>query len=223
MPYRFEFYDEDDADPRFMCGLASVRCSGQTKAGRRCARTAHTTLPYCWYHLRKEKFVTVADSNIHGKGLFAYDRQAERDGLPVFAAGSGIMRYDGENLSNAELDARYGEDSVAPYAVGVDGEAYDAACRRGAAANANTIFFGRGARPRHRVIRGTRVPVSPVTVRGGDGVNRRLSINAIIVNANDGMPYFEAIKDIHHMEEIVVYYGTTYDSVKRHRTRYVRR
>lgn len=225
MPYRFTFRNNRD-NRTFACNLRKKRCVGTNKNGARCKRESYISVPYCWHHLRAEKFVAVLDSEIHGKGLFAYDPAAEASGLPVFARHSGIIPYVGERLLRAQLTQRYGGDEVtAPYAVAVNNVSVDdSACLRGAAANANTIIFPPGIHFPREDYDGVRFPTSAMIVRGRDGRRRRVRVNAIIANDVDDGPYIRAVRDIHHMEEIIVYYSDTYSNEGAdHSTKYVRR
>ena len=64
----------------------------------------------------------------HGMGMFA---------LKSFDKGELVVPYIGENISDDELDRRYGDD-VAPYAIKLEnGRTLDAACARGLGSYAN--------------------------------------------------------------------------------------
>jgi hypothetical protein len=88
------------------------------------------SLPYCWIHLKKIEGVQLRDSTLPGagKGLFA---------MKDFRRGDNILRYDGEELTNDCLNARYGE-NTAPYGISnPEGRIFDGACQRGPASMAN--------------------------------------------------------------------------------------
>ena len=140
MPYEFIFSVLDTASgtvsEKFMCLMKTARCKGINKNGHRCNRKVTIGLPLCWTHMAKEKFLKIRPSTIPnaGKGLFAH-----RPGHipPVFFAGDEIVRYDGQIISNASAQARYGE-YTAPYGAQVDAtHVEDAACKRGVGAIAN--------------------------------------------------------------------------------------
>jgi hypothetical protein len=98
-------------------------------------------VPFCWQHLRSECGVTVRNSPIHGKGLFAWARGGNNDVI-VFKRGQRIAPYDGELLTHAEFFGRYGLDT-APYGVKLSEHRFvDGAYRRGAGAVANAPHGG---------------------------------------------------------------------------------
>lgn len=126
----------------FKCKLQCVRCEGQTVRNTRCKRNVCIGTPYCVTHLKKEKHLMIADSEIQGagKGLFAYDPEDPGGNQIVFKKGQVIVHYDGEIIDNNDLGERYGE-WTAPYGLQekYQGIYYteDGACRRGIGTLAN--------------------------------------------------------------------------------------
>lgn len=137
----FQRHERGEENPRvFSCDLASVRCSAETN-GRRCNRKVIIGTPMCWQHQRLRQKVKIADSEIEnaGKGLFAYQppRARQRRNGVVFRAGSHIVPYGGELISNDELQRRYGS-FTGPYALRVNNRTIrDTACNRGIGSLAN--------------------------------------------------------------------------------------
>ena len=136
------------------CRLRCMRCRGVTARGARCARFTCYALPYCVQHLRAAG-LRVGPSTIPGagRGLFVA-------GSRGFARGQRIVPYLGELKSAARLDAEYGVDGTAPYALTVrsgSGWVLDAACARGAASLANSVHGTSGE------------PNAEVRVRAGGG------------------------------------------------------
>lgn len=144
MPYRFNFIINEPGQPevlQFSCKLDCVQCAAKTLRGLDCQRTVCIGTPYCYMHLKTNMRLTIADSKIPnaGKGLFAYDPKNPDGNEEVFKRGQVIVQYDGEMITNAELDSRYG-DYTAPYGIQEKyGVLYteDGACRRGAGTLAN--------------------------------------------------------------------------------------
>lgn len=142
MPYVFQ-YAKDTGEEVFRCNLTCARCSVELKNGNRCARTVCIGLPLCWQHLLTSKNdkhgMKIKHSAISGLGLFAWSKNGGHD--VVYKAGDTITTYDGERLTQAELDQRYGDDT-APYAFGTGNGIIDAACKRGAGSVANGARHG---------------------------------------------------------------------------------
>jgi hypothetical protein len=117
---------------RFQCRLQCGQCTAQTAQGARCRRRVCEGTDTCWTHRKRDLGLRVARSSIAGagRGVFATRR------LP---ANTIIARYDGQKLTDAQLDARYGTDADnghAPYGLQVTqqgqhvGKTVDAACMR---------------------------------------------------------------------------------------------
>ena len=126
MPKKFRFHGPYID---FHCDLESVRCIATTKAGRQCSRNCVIGVNYCYTHLLHEKHLKIKDTN-HGKGLFAVDTKKARNAVIFkgrrskrnrFGAnntipGAVIIDYNGESITKAILENRYGE-YTAPYAI----------------------------------------------------------------------------------------------------------
>ncbi len=137
MPYEFKFYIGHDL--HFDCKLHHNRCKGVNKQGHQCSRIVYIGTPYCWQHLRSTKHLTIKDSGIHGKGLFAYDSKKGPDDI-VFRTNDKVIEYDAERVNLHTLDERYGEHNTAPYGMEVskNKDIYeDGACERTAGTIAN--------------------------------------------------------------------------------------
>lgn len=182
MPYVFEY--KSDSGQTFSCDLVCERCTAELVNGRQCARTVCIGLPLCWQHLLScrgyGRGLKIKDSPIAGKGLFAWSKIGGND--VVFKGGDTIMVYEGERLTRAQLDQRYGKDDLAPYAVGLNREDIDAACRRGAGSIANGAFTKQGANAKF-----------DSRMEGGVRVVR-----------------LRATKNIKHGQEVLVLYGDKY-------------
>ena len=84
----------------------------------------------CYQHKVTDDDVKVEPSTIPhaGNGLFAYN--STHDNEIVFKKGQRICQYNGEKITVAVLDERYGEDT-APYAIGLNkGQVRDGAIER---------------------------------------------------------------------------------------------
>jgi hypothetical protein len=118
-------YSSADNQTAFRCNLRCLRCTALKPNGQRCNRTTCKVLPMCTQHL-KVHGLEIKPSGIPqaGLGLFTLiPRQANEI----------ICVYDGEHMTKAQLDARYGdENATAPYAIHFDDldEYVDAACQR---------------------------------------------------------------------------------------------
>jgi hypothetical protein len=140
MPYQFHYFPTN-----FKGNLATEQCQGRNKNGQRCRRKCAIGFEYCFQHLRSQEHLNVKTSNIPnaGKGLFAYDKSAP-DNAIIFRPKDVIADYNGEQISRAVLDERYGDhdENTAPYAIFFKRspqETYvDAALKRSVAALANS-------------------------------------------------------------------------------------
>ena len=135
MPYVFQYKEGAE---RFSCNLVCEQCTAELKNGHQCSRTVCIGLPLCWQHLLTckdyKRGLKIQNSQVSGKGLFAWSKDGGND--IVFRTQDTITLYEGERLTHAQLDQRYGPDT-APYAVGLNKEVIDAACRRGSGSIAN--------------------------------------------------------------------------------------
>jgi hypothetical protein len=120
---------------KFDCKLNCTRCTATTSKGTRCKRRVCVGVAVCHSH-RKSLGVKVKQSNIAnaGKGLFA---------TKTFKKNAVIGSYSGENVSQAEINRRYGNSKRdnAPYALGAsnaNGRVLDSACSRSIMSIANS-------------------------------------------------------------------------------------
>lgn len=177
-----------DGQGLFGCDLSSERCAYVNPyTGRQCSRNVVIGLPECWQHRRKNLHVIVKDSNIPGagKGLFAYNPALAGTRTPVFKRNQKIVGYQGELLSNAEVDNRYGN-ATGPYALSISADnVVDAACRRSLGSLVNTATGSRFAN------------------------NARLG-----TNYGNRIGTVKAIRPIYHGEEILASYGNRYRLVE---------
>ena len=142
----------------FDCKLVSLKCVGTCRNGTRCKKRTVMGLPYCWMHLLSVKHLRILPSTIPqaGKGLFAMDRTQDADAL-IFEEGDKICEYEGQTLTNAQLNARYGDQYTAPYAYEyAHNVIIDSACRRGVGAIINHKPTDDGANVRWSVDRRNR-------------------------------------------------------------------
>lgn len=117
-PYTFT-YDGHTSE------MECKRCIHQISPGRQCSRRSCFTLPVCWQHLKsvyrlRVGQTTLTDPQHHRlpfRGLFACDATAAANNEPVFEAGDKIVPYVGDRMTQAQLDARYPGEEIAPYAV----------------------------------------------------------------------------------------------------------
>lgn len=127
--YGFKFKD-NDTGKKFECNVAAMRCKGHVKNGAGCKRTVVIGTPYCFQHLEKIKHLKIKKAGNLGKGVFAWDK-TKRDGACIYKKGDEITKYEGEVLTERQLDARYGPDRTAPYGLQIGNKFVDLACKRG--------------------------------------------------------------------------------------------
>lgn len=127
----FKFFDEDET-LRFSCNLKCQRCEAISRNGLRCNNRTCKSLPYCHIHLKYYYGLVIKPSIFpeYGYGLFTL-RRIDKNTL--------ICEYLGEEVTEDEIDKRYGEDNTAPYAMYVTNtnEYLDSACKRGIASWVN--------------------------------------------------------------------------------------
>lgn len=152
----FKFYDNDAPElPKFQCYVQSRQCSATSNDGHRCRRRVVMGLPYCYTHTLYRMHLRILPSQIEaaGKGVFAVDPTGGANEI-VFRTGDKIAAYDGEALTDDQLQDRYG-DFTAPYTLNVRRPRQrrtnlDAACERSLGSmfnhrrNANAKFNGVG-------------------------------------------------------------------------------
>ena len=112
------------------------QCVANTKAGTRCKnRTCKSQ--FCWIHLKRDKGLRIKPSATgFGQGLFASQ---------PFKKGDKITEYSGENLTKAQVDARYGDDTTSEYTLCL-GNGPNAKCRDARNTNSGAGRFANTAR-----------------------------------------------------------------------------
>jgi len=150
-----------------------------TSRGEQCRRRCCAPWSCCVVHLRQRYHLRVAPSEIHGKGVFATTASKYDEEEVIFEAGDEICRYDGEPVTEEELDARYGDDTTTPYGLRIgDSENFeDGALQRGTGSIIN-------------------------------GTTRKKDANCEYVPVDDDTAVrVVATRDIVDGEELLVYYG----------------
>jgi len=94
-------------------------------------------LPYCFQHTTIELGVKVAPSGIPGAGSGLY---ATKTFKGTNANMKWIAPLGGQSLTDAQVDARYGHNTTAPYTVKAHGQNFDGALRRYVGHFANSRF-----------------------------------------------------------------------------------
>ena len=124
-------FNSSDGQHDFRCNLDCQRCQGHARStGQQCRKVTCKYLPLCFIHL-KQNGLQVKQSNIPngGDGLFTLIAR-QRNEL--------IGEYSGEELTDAQLQNWYGNDT-APFAFKARGNFnVDPACERCYSAYANT-------------------------------------------------------------------------------------
>lgn len=187
------FYFEAPGVDKFTCDLKCMQCSHISASKKQCKRRVCSILPYCWQHLQMDVGLKVAKSRIPvaGKGLFA---------MKLFKKGDIIAKYNGELVSEAVLDKRYG-DFTAPYGMQIGNKFVDSACQRYVAAYANHMFSN------------NKTILNPPDPNRGPSDNRKRSyvgkVNIRVEELN-GDAYFVATQNIYPGQEIYINYGNDY-------------
>ena len=132
-----------DNEPNFVCTLEKQRCSCMKPDGNRCRRKVVIGLEFCSQHLALKRQLKIKKSTIpnSGMGVFAIDSRLPSDDTKTIlfhgernkkrGTGDFITNYNGETISNTEMEDRY-HDFTAPYACRINPrESVDAACSRG--------------------------------------------------------------------------------------------
>ena len=98
--------------------LISKRCTHIKANNQQCKLNVVIGLDKCHHHKKSDMNLQIKTSNIirAGKGLFAFDKDNEI----VFKNNDIICAYDGEIITNAELNRRYGETDTANYTVKIN-------------------------------------------------------------------------------------------------------
>lgn len=137
MTYKFVYKINNSS--HFTCNLKCVRCTATNSSGTRCKLKSCIGTPYCWTHLLHHKHLRIKPSVVQGagNGLFAVSPALGNNDI-VFKRGDVIIQYDGEVITNKELQRRYG-DFTAPYGLSQGNYIEDGACRRGVGSLANHV------------------------------------------------------------------------------------
>ena len=192
----------EDPNIRFTCKLKGIRCEGLKADGNRCNRKTVRALPYCWQHYQKINRVIIKRSTVPqaGFGLFACDRNKKR-GEVVFKKNDLIAQYNGEILSNAELNARYGsggQTATYTWYNDVTDQNLDSACKRFLGAFANDPK-GTGKRAN------AKLDYKRIKQRDRDHINELR-----YTDLPHRVPGIVAQRDIRNGEEILVKYGANW-------------
>jgi hypothetical protein len=137
--YYYSFYDHN-FDRIFYARMYSDRCEFIKKNGERCKRRCCIGIEYCRSHVSLKLHLMIKQSNIPdaGLGLFAKKENANPN-IIVFKKGQKICNYEGEILTDEEINERY-RGLTAPYAVALNNHEFiDSALERGVASTANTL------------------------------------------------------------------------------------
>lgn len=126
---------------RFTCPVQCGQCTATAANGQRCRKRTCVGVPMCWMHLMRESNLRIKASTLSGagRGLFAVKRGAA-DTEVLFKKGDTVAPYGGELLTEREVDARYGANFTAPYAIKLRGDRFEnGACVRGPGSMVNHV------------------------------------------------------------------------------------
>jgi hypothetical protein len=138
---RLQVPNGEPEDIVFSCKLSSQRCEGLKSNKQRCGRNTVRALPYCWQHYQKINKLIIAKSKVKGGGfgIFACDPSIDNNAI-VFYKNDIICQYNGDELTEAKLNKRYGsggQTAVYTWQNPDNGLFVDSACRRYIGAFAN--------------------------------------------------------------------------------------
>jgi len=180
---RFTFTDNATGQIKFEGLLECKQCEFIKPEGGQCKRKTCEMLPYCFQHAKAELGVKVAPSTIPGagSGLFATREFKGSDANKKWIAPLG-----GQTLVGAQVDARYGAHTTAPYTVEAKGTNYDGALKRYIGHYANSRFSAANK-----------------SIQAGTNS---------IIGFHQGMPWLKAQigKKIQPNKEILVWYGNQF-------------
>jgi len=83
------------------------QCAANTNSGARCLNRTCKIADLCWLHLKTQKGFAVKPSSVAGAGQGLYTLKEIKVSRAEKARGKPIMKYGGEELTRAQLDARY--------------------------------------------------------------------------------------------------------------------
>ena len=110
MPYVFKYLRQCD-DACYQCRVKRFRCEHKVAGTNiQCKRQQYIGFSLCFQHLARDSHLKIASATNpeHGKGLFATNLTKDQE--VVFRKGDRIIEYNGDVLTKAELDNRYGGD-----------------------------------------------------------------------------------------------------------------
>lgn len=124
----------------FSCHMTCDQCAHprSKSTGTRCKNRVCFGIPLCWIHAQQTYGVRIKPSTSPGaqKGLFS---------VKGVRKGDWICPYVGELIGTACMDLRYPEGEDIPYlAIFNDETSSDAACHRGSASMAKSLFKENG-------------------------------------------------------------------------------
>lgn len=95
-----------------------------------CRKRVEIGLDMCWIHLLAVQHLRIKASRIPGAGLGLFAEIPNVGNYTrVFRKGNVICRYNGQNITNAERENRYG-DNTGPYILQLSGNQQNLAARR---------------------------------------------------------------------------------------------
>jgi hypothetical protein len=115
--YHFSCYDGNlpNANRVFYSRLFSGQCRADKKNGERCTKRCVIGIEFCHIHMPSVLHLQIRNAGNMGLGLFAYNPNLELNAI-VFERNDVIIPYEGEALTEQELNDRYDRKS-APYAM----------------------------------------------------------------------------------------------------------
>lgn len=146
-------YENTQTQVQSTCKLTCTRCTAQTSGGTQCKKMVCIGFPTCWQHTLMYFQVRVGRTKLRNDAngarlpfgaLFACVPSLPQDAV-IFDKGDIIVPYNGEKISVATENARYGvgNASTGPYTLKMsDNSIIDGACQRSAMAMANTFLVG---------------------------------------------------------------------------------
>ena len=180
---RFTFTENATGNKIFEGALECHQCSFVKNGNQRCKRNTCKMLPFCWQHAQIVLGVKVAPSTIPGagNGLFA-TREFKGNNANL----KWIAPLGGQVLTGAQVDARYGANTTAPYTVEANGHNYDGALKRYIGHYSNSRF-------------------------GHNNKSVQAGTNAVI-GWHQGIPWLKAQigKNIKPNKEVLTWYGNQF-------------
>lgn len=199
-----EFTFQKGQNQKFTCKLLCGRCEAPSKGGERCKRSVCVGRPMCWQHAVSNKCLKLAKSTIPGAGcgVFAWKPKPPyrciAEPLPerkeneqvVFEEGDLIGKYDGEEITQQEQNARYGN-HTGPYLFGTKGKKGKGKSRAGP----GKLYDGACKRSMMAMINHSDEP----------------NVEAHTLTSAGGGVEIRALQPIYHGEELLLNYGAGYE------------